>query len=248
MKISIVQQDIIWADPDANRRHLEQMLNALGKTDLILLPEMFSTGFATIPEGIAEKAPAATLAWMKEKAAQMDCAIAGSIAVEEGGRYFNRFCFVKPSGESAFYDKKHLFTYGGEHKRFTAGDRRVIVEWRGVRFLLSICYDLRFPVWLRNRGDYDALLCVASWPTSRRHAWDSLLRARAIENQCFVAAVDRTGNDPSCSYNGGSVILDPWGRDIVRCADGVEEAVTGDLDMAALEDFRKSFPVLGDAD
>ncbi len=248
MKITLVQQDIIWADPEANRKHLDALLGNIGKTDLVLFPEMFSTGFATVPEGIAEKAPAPTIEWMKEKAAQMDCALAGSIAIEEDGRFYNRFCFVKPSGEVSFYDKKHLFTYSGEHKRFSAGDRRVVVEWRGVRFLLAICYDLRFPVWLRNRKDYDALLCVASWPTSRRHAWDSLLRARAIENQCFVAAVDRTGNDPSCSYNGGSVLLDPWGRDIARCRDGVEEAVSAELDMESLAAFRKSFPVLDDAD
>ena len=248
MKITLIQQDIVWADPEKNRARLDSLLSQTGATDLCLLPEMFSTGFATRPEGIAEDSPAGTLGWMKVKAAEKDSAIAGSIAVCENGRYYNRFCFVKPDGSCVFYDKKHLFTYSGEHKRFTAGKERAVVEWRGLRFMLSVCYDLRFPIWLRNRKDYDVLLCVASWPSVRRKAWDALLKARAIENQCFVAAVNRCGSDPSCVYDGGSVVLDPWGDVVARCKDGCECVVNAELDMAALEDFRKSFPVLDDAD
>jgi len=202
LKIALFQQDIIWADPVANRAKLESVLQKAAGADLCVLPEMFSTGFATVPEGIAEEAPSQTLEWMKLTAAQNGMAIAGTIALHENGKYYNRFYFVKPDGEVASYDKRHLFTYGGEDKTFAAGSSRCVVEWKGVRFLLLICYDLRFPVWIRNRKDYDAIICVASWPTVRRKAWDALLKARAIENQCFVAAVDRTGNDPSCSYSG----------------------------------------------
>jgi predicted amidohydrolase len=209
---------------------------------------MFSTGFCTQPEGIAESCDSDTLKWMKRKAAEIDAAIAGSIAVEQDGKYYNRFYFVKPDGSVTYYDKKHLFTYGGEHLRFTAGDERVVVEWRGVRILLEVCYDLRFPIWARNRGDYDMILYVASWPTPRVAAWSSLLVARAIENQCYVAGVNRVGTDPACEYCGGSVIIDPYGRTIASCADNTECEATAEVDMEALEAFREKFPVLKDAD
>lgn len=249
MKLALVQQNIVWADPAANREHLEEMLRGLA-ADLVVLPEMFSTGFATIPEGIAEKGdPSESLEWMKKMAAAMDCAFAGSIATAgKDGKFYNRFHFVKPDGTVSSYDKHHLFTYGGEHKRFTAGNERVDVEWRGFRFRLAVCYDLRFPAWLRNTGDYDALLCVASWPESRRVPWDTLVRARAIENQCFVAAVDRVGDDPSCHYNGGTALIDPWGNTVIAAQNEKEEIVCAEIDMASLEEFRKKFPVLGDAD
>lgn len=247
MKTALVQLDIRWADPAENRRRLEGLLDGVD-ADLVVLPEMFSTGFATKPEGIAEPWPCDTLQWMRNMAAQKDCAIAGSIAVCEDGRYYNRFCFVKPDGSAVFYDKHHLFTYGGEHKTFTAGKQRCIVEWRGIRFLLLVCYDLRFPVWIRNRKDYDAVLCVASWPDVRRGAWDALSRARAIENQCFFAAVNRVGTDPSCSYSGGTALIDPYGKETALCADGMEEVVVADIDMSVLEAFRRKFPVLDDED
>ncbi len=248
MKIVLYQQDIVWADPQANREKLETLLRDAPGADLYVLPEMFSTGFATSPEGIAEPSPSGTLALMQTLSAASDAAIAGSIAVCEQGRYYNRFFFVKPDGSVASYDKRHLFTYSGEHFRYTPGDKRVVVEWRGVRFLLLVCYDLRFPVWIRNRGDYDAILCVASWPKVRRPAWDTLVRARAIENQCFVAAVDRTGDDPSCHYNGGTAFIDPYGEVIARCADDSEEFLYAELDMGILDAFREKFPVLSDAD
>ena len=172
----------------------------------------------------------------------------GSIAVTKDGKYYNRFYFVKPDGSVAQYDKKHLFTYGGEHLRFTPGEERVVVEWKGVRILLEICYDLRFPVWARNRGDYDMILYVASWPTPRVNAWSALLVARAIENQCYVAGVNRVGTDPTCEYCGGSVIIDPYGKTIAACAMGEECEATAEVDMELLEAFRKKFPVLNDAD
>ena len=247
MKTTILQRDIKWGDPKANIQRADEAISRNAGSDLYVLPEMFSTGFCTSPEGIAERDDT-TLQWMKSKASEIDAAIAGSIAVEEDGKYYNRFYFVKPDGEVSHYDKKHLFTYGGEHLRFTAGDERVVVEWRGVRILLEVCYDLRFPIWARNRGDYDMILYVASWPTPRVGAWSALLVARAIENQCYVAGVNRVGNDPACEYCGGSVIIDPYGVTIAECEISQESEATAEIDMAALEAFRKKFPVLLDAD
>jgi len=248
MKIVQIQQNISWADPAGNRAHLEQLLSGVEDADLVVLPEMFSTGFATEPQGIAEPEPSDSLAWMKKTAADLDCAIAGSIATYENGRYYNRFHFVTPDGESVSYDKHHLFTYSGEDKTFSAGDERCIVDWCGVRFLLIVCYDLRFPVWIRNRGDYDAIICVASWPETRRKAWDTLVRARAIENQCYVAAVNRCGTDPKCVYSGGTCFIDPYGNEISSASDYEEAVLESELDMEALEEFREKFPVLNDSD
>lgn len=248
MRVTILQRNIEWANPTLNIQRADEAISRNAGADLYVLPEMFSTGFCTQPEGIAESSESDTLRWMQRKAAEMDAAIAGSVAIEQEGRYYNRFYFVKPDGSVAHYDKKHLFTYGGEHLRFTAGEERVVVEWRGVRILLEVCYDLRFPIWARNRGDYDMILYVASWPTPRVAAWSALLVARAIENQCYVAGVNRVGTDPACDYCGGSVVIDPYGRHIAACADGVECEATAEVDMAALEAFREKFPVLRDAD
>ena len=248
MKITILQRDIEWANPSVNINRADEVIDRNPGSDIYVLPEMFSTGFCTNPEGIAESDNSETLQWLKRKAAAIDAAIAGSVAVTKDGKFYNRFYYVKPDGSVTHYDKKHLFTYGGEHKRFTAGNERVVVEFRGVRILLEICYDLRFPVWARNRGDYDMILYVASWPTPRVAAWSALLVARAIENQCYVAGVNRVGNDPACEYCGGSVIIDPYGAKIAECEISQESEATAEIDMAALEAFRKKFPVLLDAD
>ncbi|MBO5686665.1 MAG: amidohydrolase [Alistipes sp.] len=248
MRVTILQRDIAWANPSLNIERLNQAIDRNPGADLYVLPEMFSTGFCTEPQGIAEGADSLSLKWMTEKAAATNAAIAGSIAIEENGHYYNRFYFVKPDGEVTSYDKHHLFTYGGEHLRFTAGDERKTVEFRGVRIMLQICYDLRFPIWVRNRGDYDMILYVASWPTPRIAAWSALLVARAIENQCYVVGVNRVGEDPACKYCGGSVIIDPYGRRIASCEDNTEMEDSADVDMEALEAFREKFPVLRDAD
>ncbi len=248
MKVTVVQMDLMWADPEVNRKRADEAIDSVPGSDLYILPEMFSTGFCTEPEGVAESTDSSTLAWMKNKAAATGAAIAGSVAVTDGTRYYNRLYFVKPDGSVAQYDKKHLFTFGGEHERFTAGDSRVVVGWCGVRILLEICYDLRFPVWSRNHGDYDMIIYVASWPTPRVEAWKSLLVARAIENQCYVAGVNRVGNDPSNNYSGGTRVIDPYGRIMAECEDSAMEAVSADVDMDVLEAFRQKFPVLNDAD
>lgn len=248
MDVVLLQRDIIWADPKSNRAGIDKAFERNGRADLFVLPEMFSTGFATEPEGIAENEPCETLEWMKERAASLDAAIAGSVLVLSGGKYYNRMYFVKPDGEVTVYDKKHLFTYGSEPDHITAGDRRVVVEWRGARFLLLVCYDLRFPVWVRNRGDYDAIICVANWPTVRRNAWDCLKRARAIENQCYMLAVNRVGVDPTVEYNGGTAFINFYGEVEAAAEDGVECSIRGGIDMSKLGEFASKFPVLKDAD
>jgi predicted amidohydrolase len=164
------------------------------------------------------------------------------------GCYYNRLYFVKPNGDVTFYDKHHLFTYADEHRGYKRGDERVEVEYRGVRFLLQVCYDLRFPVFCRNRGDYDMMIFVAAWPTSRIHVWDTLLKARALENQCYVAGVNRIGTDPKCEYCGHSVIVSPYGDVMVRCEDDKECSAAAEIDIERLQSFRKKFPVLNDAD
>lgn len=252
MTITLLQQDIVWSNPLANHEAATEAILSAPKSDLYVLPEMWSTGFATNPDGVAET-DGASLRFMQQMADRMDAAIAGSIATKQDGRFYNRFYFVKSGDQSpAFYDKHHLFTYGGEHHRYTAGNERVVVEWRGVRFLLQVCYDLRFPIFSRNAADgpeaYDVALYVASWPTSRRAPWDTLLRARAIENQCYVCGVGRVGTDPVCKYNGGTAIIDAYGRTVAACPDGQPSAITVLIDIHALHAFRQKFPVLGDRD
>lgn len=248
MKVTILQQDITWAQPSANVAAANRAIDTHPGADLYVLPEMFATGFVTQPEGIAEPIEGHTLAWMQKKAQAIQAAIAGSLAVTDGHHYFNRFYFVHPDGHVDYYDKRHLFTYGGEDKHFTAGNKRVVVNYRGIRFLLEVCYDLRFPVWSRQRGDYDVALYVASWPIQRVAAWQTLLRARAIENQCYVVAVNRIGTDPKCQYSGASAIIDPYGETIVACQDGKPDAQTAEIELDKLANFRHTFPVLADAD
>lgn len=249
MKISLMQPDIVWADPEANRAKLEEVMWGLDRSDLYVLPEMFSTGFVTEPAGIVES-DGQTLQWMLRMAQELKGAVCGSVAIEEGGQYFNRFYFVKPNGDVASYDKHHLFTYADEHRRYTPGDERVVVEFRGVRFLLQVCYDLRFPVFSRNNEKipYDCAIYVASWPTSRQAVWDTLLHARAIENQCYVAGVNRVGQDESGRYCGGTLLVDPYGNTAAACPLDEDCAITVELDLQHLRDFRRKFPVLKDAD
>lgn len=223
--------------------------DGVGRVDLIVLPEMFTTGFCVDPshaEGVIDDG-AAAVAWMRRMAERYDAAVAGSVAVADGGRYFNRMYFVRPDGGVEYYDKRHLFAIGGEADHYTAGCRRVVVAWRGVRILLQVCYDLRFPVFARSRGDYDMIVYAANWPTPRIAVWDTLLRARAIENQCYVAGVNRAGQDPWCDYCGRTALIDPYGRVAASCGEG-ERVVTVDIDMDRLTAFRRKFPVLEDRD
>lgn len=252
MTISLFQRDIIWGNPAANIQLNEQLLLDAPKSDVYVLPEMWSTGFVTSPAEAQIGDGATELQWMQRMATQLDAAIAGSIAIKaDDGTYRNRFYFVTPHGVT-HYDKRHLFTYGGEHLRYAAGEERVIVEWRGVRFLLMVCYDLRFPIFSRNmpheEGGYDCALYVASWPTPRIEAWRTLLLARAIENQCYVCGVNRVGTDPICQYCGGTVAINPYGKILQACPDGSASNLTFTLDLPSLQAFRQKFPVLKDRD
>lgn len=248
MNILLLQSDIKWQSPIENREHIEQLISSSHDADLIILPEMFTTGFCTSPKGIGEKANTETLAWMQKMAKMKNSAIAGSVLTEDQEKYYNRMYFVEPDGTYTTYDKCHLFSFAGENKEFEAGQKRVIVEYQGVRILLQICYDLRFPVFARNRGDYDMIIYIASWPTSRIEAWNALLKARAIENLCYVAGVNRVGTDPGNSYCGGTVLLDYMGRNVVATKENTEEGILGEVDLSALNDFRQKFPALLDAD
>lgn len=239
--------DIKWDDSAANQKAAEQAIHNAPKSDIYILPEMWSTGFATHPENIAES-DGKSLAWMIKMSKELDAAVCGSIAVYENEHFYNRFYFVTPDNEPQHYDKHHLFTYGNEHHSYTAGDKRVIATWRSVRFLLQICYDLRFPCFSRNNNDYDAIIYVASWPESRIHVWHTLLCARAIENQCYVIGVNRIGIDLTCKYNGSSEAYDAYGRIMVSCDDNRATAMTFDIDLEKQDSFRKKFPVLNDRD
>ena len=244
MKTTLIQTDIRWGEPQWNAEHMALAMLAAPASDLYVLPEMWSTGFDTTPGSIAESREGESLRWMQTMANQLDAAVAGSIAVEEDGKYYNRFYFVKPhdcgsgSLNYVYYDKHHLFTYGGENLRYTPGNKRTVVEWRGVRF----------PKWSRSEGDYDCILYVASWPSPRVSAWNSLLTARAIENQCYVVGVNRVGTDPYCNYSGSTQLIDPYGQTVAKCKDSEEMTVTGIIDMDSLNAFRKKFPVLEDRD
>ncbi|MBO4674012.1 MAG: amidohydrolase [Bacteroidaceae bacterium] len=249
MTISLLQNDIVWGDPNANQENIAEILWGLDKSDVYVLPEMFSTGFAVDPHGIAEQ-DESSLTWMKEMAAELKGAVCGSVATEVDGNYYNRLYFVKPNGDVVTYDKHHLFTYADEHRHYKRGSERTVVEFRGCRFLLQVCYDLRFPCFSRNneRIPYDCAIYVASWPTSRLAVWDTLLHARAIENQCYVAGVNRIGEDQACQYSGGTLLVDPYGNTAAACPLDEDSAITVELDLQKLRDFRRKFPVLKDAD
>jgi len=249
LRVTLVQSDIAWQDPTQNRRRLAAHFRGLaGHTDLIVLPEMFSTGFSMDAEALAEPMDGPTVDWMREEAAAMGCVITGSVIVRDTGRHYNRLVWARPDGTLAHYDKRHLFRMAGEHEHFAAGGARLTVELKGWRICPLVCYDLRFPVWSRGRDDYDLLLYVANWPARRAHAWSALLRARAIENLCYVAAVNRIGRDGNgASYAGDSVALDFLGQPL-SSEGGGDRVETAVLDMESLRAYRESFPAHLDAD
>lgn len=244
-KVALIQSDIRWGSVDCNLQAIEQMVAAAPAHDLYVLPETFATGFGTEPEEAA-RAEQRIVEMMSSIARRANCAICGSLIIERNGRYRNRLLFVTPEGV-AHYDKRHLFSIGGEGADYEAGEERCVVEWRGIKWLLATCYDLRFPVWLRNRGDYDAMICVASWPAARAEVWTTLLRARAIENVAYVVGVNRVGDDPTTHYAGGSVAFNYRGEALTQTSD--EACVlSAEIDTEALQAFRRKFPVERDAD
>ena len=243
-RVAIVQRDISWQNVAANLVALEELLEGV-TADVVVLSEMFQTGFVTEPKGMEDCGD--TLDWMRHMARRMDAAVVGSIVVREDGDYRNRMYFVKPDGGVDYYDKWHLFSVGGENRHFKAGRERKIVEWRGVRYLLAICYDLRFPVWSRQRGDYDAIIYSALWPAPRREVWRVLLRARAIENQAWVIGVNRTGVEPELSYVGDSSVIDYRGSTLLDLEEDERVAVV-EIDAEAQRAFQRKFNVGRDAD
>jgi predicted amidohydrolase len=249
LRVTMIQADLAWQDPSTNRRELAAHFRGLaGHTDLIVLPEMFTTGFSMDAAALAEPMDGPTIGWLREESAAVGCAITGSLIVKEGGRHYNRLVWATPDGGLAYYDKRHLFRMAREDEHYAAGNRRLTVELKGWRICPLVCYDLRFPVWSRNRGDYDVLLYVANWPSRRRTAWSALLRARAIENVCYVVGVNRVGKDGNgASYAGDSVALDFLGNVLGgdRGGDFVETVV---FDRESLATFRRDFPVHLDAD
>ena len=215
--------------------------------DLVVLPEMFSTGFTMSSAEMAETMHGDTVAWMRGLATQREVTIVGSVVIEDGG-YFNRMIWMQPGGRTTVYDKRHLFRMAGEHKHYEAGRDRVVATLGPWRTRLSVCYDLRFPVWLRCREDYDLMLCVANWPAARQSAWGALLRARAVENQCYVVGVNRTGSDGNgIEYRGGSAVYDWNGTALVEGTDG-PDVLLASLDLEALRGYRQGFPAWQDAD
>ena len=255
MTITLVQMDVRWNDIQANIETASQLMDSQGGSDLYVLPEMWATGYMVDVDDIHTDDGQA-LEWMICKAREKDAAVCGSLAVRvQDGLYRNRLYFVTPD-DIWYYDKRHLFGYGGEDLHYVAGEERKVVCWRGVRFLLQICYDLRFPCFARNRivesdgleaAEYDAAIYVASWPESRRRVWDTLLQARAIENQCYVLGVNRVGQDPVCAYDGGTMVIDAYGRVADLVPDNTVDTVTYGLDVDSLNRFRQKFPVLFDA-
>ena len=253
MKVVMLQTDISWAKPEENIRHAQQLMDEAPDGDLYVLPEMWSTGFATQPEGIASnEADNKALEWMRQTAQERKCAISGSLAVKVvDGTFRNRHYFVDGrAGETYYYDKHHLFTYGGENRFYTPGHQHTIVNYMGFRLLLQTCYDLRFPCWSRysDNLEYDAIICVANWPSSRQSAWQLLVRSRAIENQCYMIGVNRVGDDQCCHYIGASAVIDVTGRTVAQCRRGIPQALMCEIQLEELQRRRKKFRVLDDRD
>jgi omega-amidase len=253
----LVQHDIAWENPQANRDLLDGVLQRIETpADLVVLPEMFTTGFSMEPQRIAETMDKEmdTLKWMRRWAKQLEACITGSVSVLDGEQYYNRLFWVYPDGSHVHYDKRHTFTMAGEDKVYQRGSGAIVVEWQGWRIKPLICYDLRFPVWSKNRihdnqAEYDLLVYVANWPRVRRDPWNKLLPARAIENQSYLGAVNRAGTDGNgLEYTGDSVILDARGNTLAALEAGQAGILHATLDAASLLDFREKFPVLFDDD
>ena len=252
LRVTLIQSDLRWQDPPLNRQRLQkavkQELSLSGQADLVVLPEMFSTGFCMDAAGQAEEMRGATVQWLRELAATTGAVISGSLIIAENGHYYNRLIWMPPDGELSFYDKRHLFRMASEEQHYSGGDRQLTVELKGWRIRPLICYDLRFPVWSRNRDDYDLLLLVANWPAKRRDIWRFLLQARAAENLAWLVAVNRVGQDDNgIDYSGDSTVIDPQGRPVITLPN--EEATTSiTVSREQLDQWRQRFPAHLDGD
>ena len=254
LTITTIQSNLFWEDKQANMQMLQQKIDGItDKTEIVILPEMFTTGFSMQPEVFAETMDGETMEWMKMISNKNGIVLTGSVMIEDEGKYFNRLIWMLPNGQFGYYDKRHLFAYGEEDKHYSSGNKRLIASVKGWKINLQVCYDLRFPVWARqqpNDGtpEYDVLIYVANWPERRSHAWKTLLCARAIENQCYVIGVNRVGDDAkNIHYSGNSLVIDPMGQVLYHMADE-EDVNTITLSKEKLEEVRTRFPFLNDAD
>jgi predicted amidohydrolase len=250
LKVAVLQMNLAWENPAANRSKVDEWLQQIDKTtDVVFLPEMFTTGFSMNVAELAETMQDETIQWMKKRCHEHQLALCGSMIILENSQYFNRLVFVEPSGEIHFYNKRHLFTMGDEESHFQKGSERLIVTYKGWRICPLICYDLRFPVWARNRNDYDILVYSANWPQARTEVWNTLLKARAIENQSYVVGANRVGVDGKLiAYSGNSQLVGPKGNILSAIGDHLKGIVTAGFSYSELMKFRADFPVLDDAD
>ncbi len=250
LRVALIQEDLVWEDPIQNRLNFELLIFSLvGKTDVVFLPETFSTGFSVAIKELAENMQGPTVTWLLELANKTKIALGGSLFIHEGDAYFNRFVFATPEGDLSFYDKRHLFSIGGESNLLVPGARRVVLSYLGWRIAPFICYDLRFPVWCRNKSDIDLMMFVANWPAPRSEVWNVLLRARAIENQVYVAGVNRVGTDGNGIYYAGeSQLVNARGEQVASATNLDSRILLFDLSKSDLHDFRVKFPVEKDAD
>lgn len=249
LRLSLLQAQLHWEDRLANFRLFEKLIDALGETDLIILPEMFTTGFSMEPEGLYDLPDGDTLKWMQKQASRTNAAITGSAIIKDGGNFYNRLYFVFPNGDYTHYDKKHLFTLAGEQKVYSAGKEHLLIDYRGWKIMPLICYDLRFPVWCRNTTEADLQIYVANWPKRRNEAWKTLLKARAIENMCFVAGLNRVGEDGNgVDHSGDSVLHDELGGVVGSLTPHQQEAVTFNISRERMLESRQRFQFLSDRD
>ena len=249
MKIALIQAPLLWENPKQNRKYFEEKINSIAETiDLIVLPEMFTSGFTMNPKAVAESMQGETVLWLQALAKAKNSAITGSLVIEENGNFYNRLVFVLPSGAIKTYDKKHLFTLAGEDKAYTSGTQKMLIEYQGFKICPLICYDLRFPVFARNTEEYDVLIYVANWPKPRINAWDALLKARAIENMCYTIGVNRIGEDPNKHhYPGHSQVIDELGNYLIEPQE-IKGVFITTLNKNSLEANRQKFGFLNDRD
>ena len=251
LRVTLLQTDIVWKNKEMNLCHLRKNLKSLcGLTEIVILPEMFTTGFSMDSDELAETTKGITVETLKQLAHENKTALCGSFICADSGKYYNRGFFITPDGKEYYYDKHHLFRMGSEQNHFTAGQKQLIIPYNDWNICLLVCYDLRFPVWSRNVNNcYDLLIYVANWPKPRRNVWDALLTARAIENQAYVCGVNRVGIDGyGLNYDGGSAIYSAKGKILAKVDDGQEGCVTATIDLNNLTAFREKFPVWMDSD
>mgnify|MGYP005624928607 CR=1 FL=1 len=249
LKIVGIQAELFWENPTENRSHFEREIDKINDIDLIILPEMFTTGFTMNPNSVAETMDGISITWMKEIAINKQIAITGSLVIKENNNFYNRLVFVHPSGKIETYDKRHSFTLAGEDKVYTSGSEKLIVNYKGWKICPLICYDLRFPVWARNTDNYDLLIYMANWPIQRIKAWDTLLKARAIENMCYCIGINRTGFDNNnYEYSGNSLVVDYLGNELSSLNKNESGSIKATISKEKVKEIRKKLGFLNDRD